>query len=302
MSSDWLLEEYKLLQSKIDKIGEDRFKVRTWSVTLTMGLLLGAKISSVLSPAALSFAFLTVIMFHLVEHKQRGLGKKLGDRALKLEALIRNRAQEATSESGVSQEYSPKIAVTLRSRTSAEYKRNISWGRILQRRHLGTPVPKIRWTLWDWCVVRADNLFYGMQYFMLICALVAILCSSKPSVDVAQYMIQITNSTVAISLSPDFTDAVIHVSAVVSTSPSVISSTIWTQSGWNVRMTPGAKQPVVDQPLSMNSNPAQDTVRLTNSPSQPPSANAPLTDNGVTRIIVASNGPPIVGVPSSPSP
>lgn len=208
MSSDWLLEEYKLLQSKIDKIGEDRFKVRTWSVTLTMGLLLGAKISSTLSPAALSFAFLTVIMFHLVEHKQRGLGRKLGDRALKLEALIRNRAQASSSGSGTAQEHYPEIAVSLRSRTSAEYKRSISWGRILQKLHIGTTVPRMRWTPWDWCVVRADNLFYGMQYFMLICALIALLCSSKSSTDAARYVVQITNSTLAISIGPDFTDTV----------------------------------------------------------------------------------------------
>src|ERR1041384_5656276 len=133
MPTDWLVEEYKILQSKIDKIGEDRFKVRTWSVTVTMGLLLGAKISATFSPATLIFALLTVSIFHLVEHKQRGLGRKLGDRALKLEALIRRTAGAGAPA------HIPEIAGVLRGWASAEYRRKISR----------------TWSLWAWLVVRA---------------------------------------------------------------------------------------------------------------------------------------------------
>ena len=155
MSTDWLLEEYKLLQSKIDKIGEDRFKVRTWSVTITMGLSLGARISATFSPVTLVFALLTVSIFHLVEHKQRGLGRKLGDRALKLEALIRNRGDVNGIQNDETPAHFPEIAGKLRTWASSEYKRKISQ----------------RWSIWDWCVVRADNVFYCVQYVMLGVAL-----------------------------------------------------------------------------------------------------------------------------------
>ena len=47
--NDLLLDEYKILQAKIDKLGEDMFKVRSWCITVFSGILAGATLSGELS-------------------------------------------------------------------------------------------------------------------------------------------------------------------------------------------------------------------------------------------------------------
>src|SRR4051812_6347608 len=34
-----LLEEYKILQAKLDRLGDFRFRVKSWAITLIMGLI-----------------------------------------------------------------------------------------------------------------------------------------------------------------------------------------------------------------------------------------------------------------------
>ena len=49
------LEEYKILQDKIDKIGDFRFKIKGWTITLFTGFILGT-IASPLPRIAFLFA------------------------------------------------------------------------------------------------------------------------------------------------------------------------------------------------------------------------------------------------------
>lgn len=73
-TNNWLLEEYKIIQAKIDKFGEDRFKVRSWSVTLVSGLVVGAHLSSLDVPAILLFATAAVFLFHFAWVRFKPLG------------------------------------------------------------------------------------------------------------------------------------------------------------------------------------------------------------------------------------
>src|SRR6266567_1802631 len=132
---DWLAEEYKILQSKIDKIGEDRFKVRTWSVTIALGFVLGEKVFSAIPPVALLLAFPTVGIFHLLEHRQRDLGRKLGKRARQIEYMLKKYGRFAPNEkitaegrsNLLSLHYIPGIANLLFGSERAEKATKFPW-------------------------------------------------------------------------------------------------------------------------------------------------------------------------------
>jgi len=85
-----LLEEYKLIQGKIDNLGEYKFKVRSWCFTILTGGFAAIKFSGVLEDYSFSppmlLLFLPVIgAFHLVELRQHQISKRLGFRAAAIE-------------------------------------------------------------------------------------------------------------------------------------------------------------------------------------------------------------------------
>lgn len=91
-----LLEEYKLVLAKIDKIGDNRFLIKGWSATVLTGLLLGgsvAKVSSYLLLAVLP----VILIFYLIEAKQKSLQRLFLKRATSLE--------RAFQETGDAKEY-----------------------------------------------------------------------------------------------------------------------------------------------------------------------------------------------------
>ena len=180
-TNKWLVEEYKLIQSKIDKLGEDRFKVRSWCVTLVSGLVVGAKFTTITLSPILLFAMLAVFLFHLVEHQQRETSRRLGWRAREIERAL---AKQDESELRKELEYVPGIANHLSQLSSSDRRVKFPWPwkirtvRVRQdaqakprksdRKHLS------QWLiiLWKWFVSRADNAFYAGQYFALAAALV----------------------------------------------------------------------------------------------------------------------------------
>src|SRR6266487_1983549 len=104
-SSQLLLEEYKLIQGKIDKLGEDKFKVRSWSFTLLTGGVAVAKFSgtlenSWLGPFLLLLFLPAVAAFHLVELRQRQIGKRLGLRAEAIELIWRRSSRSGNGSYG----------------------------------------------------------------------------------------------------------------------------------------------------------------------------------------------------------
>lgn len=82
-----LLEEYKLLQAKIDKASDYRFTVRGWSATIILGLLLGSSAASAPSYILL-FAVPVVVLFWLMEEQQNDIQNTLQKRALGLERVL----------------------------------------------------------------------------------------------------------------------------------------------------------------------------------------------------------------------
>jgi hypothetical protein len=55
MSTEWFLEEYKLIQAKIDKVLDSQFQVRSWSISLLTGFVVGV-FATQRSPLTLIFA------------------------------------------------------------------------------------------------------------------------------------------------------------------------------------------------------------------------------------------------------
>jgi hypothetical protein len=84
MSDDPLLEEYKILLPKIDKIGDYRFIVRGWSATIVLGLLFGSSAANV--PYYIVLLALPIVgLFYLMEANQNDLQVVLMKRAASLE-------------------------------------------------------------------------------------------------------------------------------------------------------------------------------------------------------------------------
>jgi len=87
MASDWFLEEYKLLQSKIDQVLTSQFQVRSWSVSLLTGFVLGV-FATHTSPLALLIAVPIILTFQLQDKRQEWFRKSLSRRAADLESGI----------------------------------------------------------------------------------------------------------------------------------------------------------------------------------------------------------------------
>ena len=87
MPSDWFLEEYKLIQSKIDQVLTSQFQVRSWSVSLLTGFVLGV-FATHTSPVALVAALPVIAIFQLQDKRQEWFRKTLSNRAADLESGI----------------------------------------------------------------------------------------------------------------------------------------------------------------------------------------------------------------------
>lgn len=157
-----LWEEYKLIQEKIDKIGEFQFRIKSWSATLLGAALFGGVQTSQL-PVALSCATVVVIVFHLAERRQRALSKIFGIRAFVIERAfeefppIADAARWARVQKAVpSMRSAPGIAL----RISQEAKR---WRNV--KKFSG-----------EWFVIHSDDLFYWAQYALVALVLLGYGC------------------------------------------------------------------------------------------------------------------------------
>ncbi len=82
------LEEYKILQGKIDKIGDFRFKIKSWTITLFTGFILGTLVSP-LPKITFLFAFVIVALFHYFEGYQSIWHKVYSKRIIEIENQLR---------------------------------------------------------------------------------------------------------------------------------------------------------------------------------------------------------------------
>ena len=140
-----LWDEYKLIQEKIDKIGEFQFKVKGWSATLLGAFVYGGFKTSQLGIAlvgGLGIAFL----FHITEKRQRAFSKALGERALELERAF--------------QSFPPVSNSRL-------------WDAVVQRTPQMRHTPAVaralaRTGLSGWWVTHSNEVFYWLQYALLM--------------------------------------------------------------------------------------------------------------------------------------
>lgn len=66
---DYLWEEYKLLQGKVDSIGAFKFQVKGWAITLIGALLVGGFAANI-PPLAFLGCLIVVFLFYIVDSNQ----------------------------------------------------------------------------------------------------------------------------------------------------------------------------------------------------------------------------------------
>lgn len=155
-----LWEEYKLIQEKIDKIGEYQFKVKSWSATLLGALLFGGAATSRIL-LALPCAFVVAIVFHLSERRQRLLSQRLGRRAFAIERafvdfppISDEKKWKRIQRRIPALEFVPGIAAAIR----AENPKPWSWQWVCKD-----------WkAIWHWLVAHSDDVFYCAQYVLIL--------------------------------------------------------------------------------------------------------------------------------------
>jgi len=148
------LEEYKIIQSKIDKIGEFKFKVKGWSITLVVGLIASIyanKVGYNLFPVILAIP----LLFQILEHEQDEYSTALGNRAMALEKIIdrlsftrdeTDRKKQSLDMNALNNiQGAPRIAVILRNNS------RLSFLNMLRKK---IPVK--------------SNFFYYFQYLLII--------------------------------------------------------------------------------------------------------------------------------------
>jgi hypothetical protein len=82
-----LENEYNLIQEKIDKIGEFKFKVRGWLITILSAIFVGLATSQI--PLAFTpFVFILLFVFHFQEREQLELQNSLSSRILLIEMAM----------------------------------------------------------------------------------------------------------------------------------------------------------------------------------------------------------------------
>lgn len=117
-----LSEEYKLIQSKIDGIGEFKFKVRGWMITIHSALLAALVTGKI--PYPFDYFIIGIpFIFQLLEREQAEIQSILSERARNVEKAILNHSfpradnekKKAAIERAILNELqgSPRVAVLL---------------------------------------------------------------------------------------------------------------------------------------------------------------------------------------------
>jgi hypothetical protein len=154
-----LWEEYKLIQEKIDKIGEYQFKVKSWSATLLGALLFGGAATSRIL-LALPCAFVVAVVFHLSERRQRLLSQRLGRRAFAIERafiefppILDEVKWKRIQRRIPALEFVPGIAAAIRGENAKPWDWQWIFG---------------DWkAIWHWLVAHSDDVFYCAQYLLI---------------------------------------------------------------------------------------------------------------------------------------
>ena len=142
---DYRWDEYKLIQDKIDKIGDFHFRIRTWAITLVTAIVLGGWAKDIPWYAYLA-SLAPVLSFNLIDAAQSHWQVALMQRAAQIE-----RALHATKN-----ETSPRVAQILKHATQ-----------------------NLRATRWKWPIRHHAKVFYGTMYALQMFAIACSFCSTK---------------------------------------------------------------------------------------------------------------------------
>lgn len=88
-----LIEEWKVIQVKLDKIGEFKFHVKNWAFTLTLAIIVGGVSAGAAAWAVAVAAMAPALAFWGLEKKQDNLVQVFGGRAKVLEVVARRNAE-----------------------------------------------------------------------------------------------------------------------------------------------------------------------------------------------------------------
>ncbi|MBJ6752681.1 hypothetical protein [Geomonas anaerohicana] len=145
-----LTAEYEILQEKLDKIGEFKFKIRGWSITVLSAALAGL-ISQDMSPIYWVVTFIIPLTFHYQEYEQEVLGVALGRRAKTIEQfLFAVQRDDDSDRSEIMLKIAAKVVESV-PRIAAEMRkakaRCIDWEKLFE--------------------VRRHNFFFYVQFFLI---------------------------------------------------------------------------------------------------------------------------------------
>src|SRR5207302_1964016 len=157
-----LIDEYKILQDKIDKIGGFRFTIKGWSVTAVIAAsAAGSATTSLTTVFVISTGLALMLLFFFVfEFQQVKLSRIFGDRARKLEGSFRliDRGRGGTSTARI------PVPYTAHEIVFAQNEQRLFRWRASARTAKETKFSK-RLGNW-WKVVRHADIYF---YAVLIC-------------------------------------------------------------------------------------------------------------------------------------
>lgn len=157
-----LIDEYKILQDKMDKIGGFRFTIKGWSVTAVIAASAAGSTASLLTVTMIGIGLAFMLcFFFLFEFQQVKLSRIFGDRARKLEASFRliDRSNGKMTGAPISVPYmAHEIAL-------ASYQQRL----LRERPSRGSRRENRLWKRWvdRWPVVKQADVYFYLALILL---------------------------------------------------------------------------------------------------------------------------------------
>lgn len=138
-------DEYKLLQGKVDNIGDFRFRIKSWAMTLLMGFVIGGFASKIPTIMYLTVLLPLMIMFHIFDRNQSIWLGAFTQRLRKIELVLRKENKTSSrSKFFTKDRRSPGVVSTVTQTINS--KRRFS----------------------RWFAMNIHDLFYFILYFVII--------------------------------------------------------------------------------------------------------------------------------------
>ena len=122
-------EEYKLLQEKLDKIGDFRFRIKSWAMTLITGFIVGGFASNIPSTIYLIGGLPIIAMFHMFDRNQSIWHDAFVRRLSRIEFLLRRESKAGKGDKYFSKhKKSPGVVFSItEAMKQSQTKRSLRW-------------------------------------------------------------------------------------------------------------------------------------------------------------------------------